>query len=67
VIIEAAQSNRGWALPWGAWWGYAEADSTLVGVLVVAIALLAVVYVLMRLVRDRRPRPRSGKHSGSRG
>jgi hypothetical protein len=43
----------------GAWWGYAEADSTVVGVLVAAVAALAVIYVVTRLLRGRGPRPRT--------
>jgi hypothetical protein len=50
----------------GAWWGYAEAEPTLVGVLVAALAALAVIYVVTRLVRGRGPRPRPGKKAGSR-
>lgn len=39
----------------GSWWGYAEADATIVGVLVAAVVALAVAYVAMRVVRSRRP------------
>jgi high-affinity Fe2+/Pb2+ permease len=49
-----------------AWWGYAEAEPTLVGILVAVIAVLAVVYVITRLVRGRGPRARPGKKAGSR-
>jgi hypothetical protein len=48
----------------GAWWGYAEADSTLAGVLVAAVAALAVIYVVMRWVRGRGAR--SGSKAGAR-
>jgi len=33
----------------GAWWGYAEADAAVVGVLVAAVVLFAAVYVIRRL------------------
>jgi hypothetical protein len=36
-----------------AWWGFADADPTVVGVVVVALAALAVAYVVMRLTRGR--------------
>lgn len=36
------------------WWGIAEADPTLVGVVVAAISLLAVTYVLLRLFAPER-------------
>lgn len=38
------------------WWGYAEADSTIVGILVGAVVLFAIVFVAMRA---------GGKTSGS--
>jgi hypothetical protein len=37
-----------------AWWGFAEADPVVVGVVVAAIALLAVAFVAMRLTRGGR-------------
>ncbi|GAB4519941.1 MAG: hypothetical protein Tsb0020_38500 [Haliangiales bacterium] len=37
------------------WWGYAEADPLLVGVVVAAVASFALVYVGKRLIADRRP------------
>ena len=39
-----------------AWWGFAEADRVLLGVVVAVLAVLAVAYVLMRAreVRSRR-------------
>ncbi len=36
------------------WWGYAEADPTLVAILVGAVAVLAVSYVVVRVTRQRR-------------
>lgn len=33
----------------GAWWGLAEADATIVGLVVAAIAVFAVVYVVQRV------------------
>lgn len=38
------------------WAGYAQADPTLVGVVVAAIAIFAAVYVLKRVLGARRPR-----------
>jgi hypothetical protein len=40
-----------------AWWGFAEADPVVVGVVVAAIACLAAGYVAMRLSRGRRGGP----------
>ncbi|MCG8417867.1 MAG: hypothetical protein MJE77_07985 [Proteobacteria bacterium] len=45
------------------WWGYAEADPTIVGVLVLAIAVLAVVHVIGR-VRRNMPRDRDRRNTG---
>ena len=47
----------------GSWWGYAEADPTIVGVLVAVFGVLAVLYVVGRATgfiagRDRRDRAR---------
>jgi len=39
----------------GVWWGYAQADSTIVGVVVAAVSLIAAVY-LIRRVRERKIR-----------
>lgn len=38
-----------------AWWGFAEADPTVVGIVVAAVGALALVYLVMRLSarRDR--------------
>lgn len=33
------------------WWGFAEGDRTIVGVVVVAIAVLAAAFVISRLLR----------------
>ncbi|MEM9490643.1 MAG: hypothetical protein AAGC55_15965 [Myxococcota bacterium] len=51
------------------WWGYAEADPTLVGVVVAVIAATAVAYVIGRAVRGRtgRGRAAAGKALDSRG
>ncbi len=51
--------------PLGSWWGYAEADPTIVGVLVAAIAVLAVGYVISRIRRSRSSKPPTDP--GSRG
>jgi ABC-type uncharacterized transport system permease subunit len=48
------------------WTGYAQADPTLVGVVVAAIAIFSVVYVLKRVLGERRPGRRSGPTPGSR-
>ena len=34
------------------WWGYAEADPTVVGILVGTVALIAIAFVVKRLVGD---------------
>ena len=39
-----------------AWWGFAEADRVLLGVVVAVLAVLAVAYVLMRLSEESRAR-----------
>jgi hypothetical protein len=36
-----------------AWWGFAEGDPTIVGIVVLAIALLAVTFVVQRSLRSR--------------
>jgi hypothetical protein len=43
----------------GAWWGFAEADRMILGLIVIAFAGLAAVYTVMRLLRTRTER-RSG-------
>lgn len=35
------------------WWGYAEADPTIVGILVVVVAAFAIAFLLMKLTRGR--------------
>jgi hypothetical protein len=45
--------------------GYAHADPTLVGLVVFTIAAFSVVYVLKRVLGERRPGRRSGRASGS--
>jgi len=42
-----------------AWWGFAEADRTLLGLIVIVLAALAAVYTFMRLLRTR-----GGRRSG---
>jgi hypothetical protein len=44
--------------------GYAQADPTLVGVVVAAIAIFSVVYVLKRVLGERRPGRSSRSQSG---
>jgi hypothetical protein len=40
----------------GTWWGYAEANPTLVGVVVVILVVAAVGFVLRRYLEHRRTR-----------
>ena len=40
----------------GTWWGYADGDRTLVGVVVVAMVVAALGYVLRRYLEHRRRR-----------
>jgi divalent metal cation (Fe/Co/Zn/Cd) transporter len=47
------------------WSGYAQADPTLVGVVVAAIAIFAVVFVLKRVLGERRPGRAGGPRPGS--
>jgi hypothetical protein len=42
-----------------AWWGFAEADRVLLGLIVIVLAALAAVYTFMRLFRTR-----GGRRSG---
>ena len=37
----------------GSWWGFAEADRVVLGVMVVVLAALAAVYTVMRILRTR--------------
>ncbi|HUH03660.1 MAG TPA: hypothetical protein VML75_16810 [Kofleriaceae bacterium] len=37
----------------GAWWGYAEGDATIVGLVVAAVAIFAIVYVVSRVRKKR--------------
>ena len=48
-----------------AWGGYAQADPSLVGLVVGAIAIFSVVYVLKRVLGERPPgRSRRGRQAG---
>jgi hypothetical protein len=38
------------------WWGFAEGDRTIVGVVVIAVAVLAVAFVVSRVLSRRRKR-----------
>ena len=40
----------------GTWWGYAEANPTLVGVVVVILVVAAIGFVLRRYLEHRRTR-----------
>jgi hypothetical protein len=42
------------------WWGFAEADRMVLGVIVIVLAALAAAYTIMRLLRTR------GGHGGRR-
>ena len=37
----------------GSWWGFAEADRVVLGLMVVVLAALAVVYTVMRILGTR--------------
>lgn len=41
----------GWLV--GSWWGFAEADRVVLGLMVVVLAALAAVYTVLRLFRTR--------------
>jgi len=43
----------------GAWWGFAEADRVVLGLIVIVLAASAAVYTFMRLLRTR-----GGRRSG---
>lgn len=43
-----------------AWWGVAEGDRVLVGLVVTVLAALAVAYLMMRLVQSRARRRAAG-------
>ena len=45
-----------------AWWGYAEADRVILGVVVAALAVLAVAYVLVRAQQARGRRAAAVRH-----
>ena len=45
-----------------AWWGFAEADRVLLGVVVAVLAVLAVAYVLMRANESRKRRTAAVRH-----
>ncbi|HWM86273.1 MAG TPA: hypothetical protein VNO33_10560 [Kofleriaceae bacterium] len=42
------------------WWGFAEADRMILGLIVIVLAALAAVYTFMRLLRTRGGRRSSG-------
>ena len=54
------------ALQVGGLWGYVEAEPTIVGIIVGAIVVLALLYVLLRL-GSRNQRSKSDEVSGDRG
>ena len=46
------------------WWGLAEGDKTIVGVVVIAFAVLAIAFVILRSVRGDGRRSRRSERSG---
>jgi hypothetical protein len=48
-------------------WGYAEADPTVVAILVAIVVALAIVYVVLRLSGGSGPRANKRKDAGKRG
>jgi hypothetical protein len=48
-------------------WGYAEADPTLVAVLVAVVLIFAVVYLILRASNRRDSGAKSDKRAGKRG
>jgi hypothetical protein len=61
VVSQVTSSPTSGLASWG---GYAQADPMLVGVVVAAIAIFALVYVLKRVLGERRPGHR-GPRPGS--
>lgn len=57
VDIGAHSSHSNQVDGHASWWGYAEADPALVGVVVAAVAAFAVIYVGQRLLSGRRRVP----------
>lgn len=51
--------------PLAAWWGFAEADRLVLGLVVAVLAALAVTYVVVRVVRSRPPRHTGPAGSGA--
>jgi hypothetical protein len=46
-----------------AWWGFAEADRVILGVVVAVLAVLAVAYVLVRAQQARSRRTAAVRHA----
>ena len=46
----------------GAWWGFAEADRVLLGLVVVVLAVLAVAYLVVRATGARRAAATALRH-----
>lgn len=63
VHVEATSA----AAALNSWWGYAEADATIVGLVVAAIVVLAAVFVLGRVFRRRGADSATGPGGDSRG
>ena len=55
--------SSGWLV--GSWWGFAEADRVVLGVMVVVLAALAAVYTVMRILRTRGESDRGRAASGA--
>ena len=54
--------SSGWLV--GSWWGFAEADRVVLGLMVIVLAALAAVYTVMRLLRTRADAARSRAAGG---
>jgi membrane protein DedA with SNARE-associated domain len=51
MLKHVSSVSSGWLM--GSWWGFAEADRVVLGVMVVVLAALAAVYTVMRILRTR--------------
>lgn len=62
MLKNVSSVSSGWLL--GSWWGFAEADRVVLGVMVVVLAALAAVYTVMRILRTRGESDRRRAASG---
>lgn len=51
MLKNVSSVSSGWLM--GSWWGFAEADRVVLGVMVVLLAALAAVYTAMGILRTR--------------